>query len=41
MRWDELDLDNGKWILPFTKTKNRQAHTVYLSTLAIEIINEL
>lgn len=41
MRWDELDLANGKWILPSTKTKNRQTHVVYLSALAIKIINEL
>jgi integrase len=41
MRWDELDLNNGKWILPSTKTKNRLVHVVYLSALAIKIINEL
>jgi integrase len=41
MRWDELDFDKATWILPSNKTKNRQAHTVYLSALAIEIINEL
>ncbi len=41
MRWDELDLTAGKWILPSFKTKNRQAHTVYLSDLAISLINEL
>jgi integrase len=41
MRWDELDLENGKWILPSTKTKNRQQHVIYLSRLAIKIINEL
>jgi len=23
MRWDELDLDNSKWTIPSTKTKNR------------------
>jgi integrase len=41
MRWDELDFDKATWILPSNKTKNRQAHTVYLSVLAIEIINDL
>lgn len=41
MRWDELDLDAGKWVLPSSKTKNRQAHTVYLSKLAIKLIKEL
>lgn len=39
MRWDELE--NGKWVLPSNKTKNRLMHTVYLSKLAIELINEL
>tara|TARA_R110000868_G_scaffold73459_3_gene213014 strand:- start:1956 stop:3293 length:1338 start_codon:yes stop_codon:yes gene_type:complete len=41
MRWDELDFDNGKWILPSTRTKNRQKHTIYLSALALKILNEL
>lgn len=41
MRWDELDLNAGKWVLPSSKTKNRQAHTVYLSNLAISLIQEL
>jgi integrase len=41
MRWDELDLENGKWILPSSKTKNRQQHIIYLSKLTIKIINEL
>lgn len=41
MRWDELDLDAEKWVLPSSKTKNRLAHVVYLSKLAVKIINEL
>ena len=41
MRWDELDLVAGKWVIPSSKTKNRQMHTFYLSKLAIELINEL
>lgn len=41
MRWDELDLDTGKWVMPSSKTKNRQMHTVYLSKLAINLIKEL
>ena len=41
MRWDELDLDAGKWVIPSNKTKNRQTHTVYLSKLAIKLILEL
>jgi len=41
MRWDELDLNAGKWIIPSTKTKNRQSHTVYLSKIASNLIKEL
>ncbi len=39
MRWDELDGD--LWQLPPERTKNRQSHTIYLSPLAIEIIQTL
>ena len=38
MRWDELNLDAGVWLLPSERTKNRQTHTIYLSSLAVEII---
>ena len=41
MRWEELELDAGVWVLPKERTKNRQAHTIYLSNLAIEIIHLL
>ena len=41
MRWDELNLDAGVWLLPSERTKNRQAHTMYLSNLAVEIIQSL
>lgn len=41
MRWDELNLDVGVWLLPSERTKNRQAHTIYLSNLAVEIIQSL
>lgn len=41
MRWDELNLDAGVWFLPSERTKNRQAHTIYLSNLAVEIIQSL
>ncbi|OGT37648.1 MAG: hypothetical protein A3F12_05035 [Gammaproteobacteria bacterium RIFCSPHIGHO2_12_FULL_38_14] len=41
MCWDELDRDAGKWILPSNKTKNRQAHTIYLSKLSKTLMNEL
>ncbi len=41
MRWDELSLDMGVWLLSSERTKNRQAHTVYLPRLAVEIIRLL
>ena len=41
MRWDELNLDAGFWLLPSERTKNHQAHTIYLSNLAVEIIQSL
>ena len=41
MRWDEINLDGGIWLLPSERTKNRQAHTVYLPHLAVEIIKLL
>lgn len=41
MCWSELDLDSGVWVLPPERTKNRQGHIIYLSSLAIEIIRVL
>ncbi len=41
MRWDELDLKLGVWTLPAKRTKNRQAHIIYLPLLAIELIQSL
>lgn len=41
MRWDELSFESGTWLLPANRTKNRQAHTIYLSQIAINLINDL
>jgi integrase len=41
MRWDEIDLEAGTWIIPAEKTKNRQEHTIFLSALAIQLIKDL
>jgi integrase len=41
MRWNELKLDNGIWLLPASRTKNRQAHTIFLPQIAIHLINDL
>jgi integrase len=40
MRWDELS-ENGIWLLPASRTKNRQAHTIFLPQIAIHLINDL
>ena len=41
MRWEELNLHVGTWVLPNERTKNSQSHLIYLSDLAIQIINQL
>lgn len=41
MRWDELNLNEGIWMLPSERTKNRQAHIIHLSSLAIEVLQSL
>lgn len=41
MRWCELNLDDGIWQLPSSRTKNRQAHTFYLSPFAMDLIKDL
>lgn len=41
MQWSELDLKAATWTLPAARTKNRQAHTVYLSNLAVSLIETL
>lgn len=41
MRWDELNLEAGKWTLPFNRTKNRKQHIMYLGKLAIALIEAL
>jgi len=41
MRWSELNLERGVWLLPSERTKNRQSHTIYLASLAVELIRVL
>jgi len=41
MRWEELNITNGMWLLPANRTKNRQSHTIYLSQIAINLISDL
>lgn len=38
MKWDELDLNNGIWTIPATRTKNGKEHVVPLSNFAAEIL---
>ena len=40
-RWQEIDLDNGTWIIPAERMKMREAHTVPLSTQALAILRDL
>lgn len=41
MQWREIDLNKGIWALSAERTKNSQAHTIYLSDLAIAVIYQL
>lgn len=41
MAWEELDRAAAMWRIPGVRTKNGEPHTVPLSTLAIEIIDQL
>lgn len=41
MKWEELSLEEGIWSLPSERTKNHQAHTIYLSRFAINLLTDL
>ena len=41
MRWSEIDLERGVWILPRGRVKNDNGHEVPLSAAAIEILSGL
>jgi len=38
LRWDEVDLDNGVWLLPAGRSKNGSEHRVFLSAPALDIL---
>lgn len=38
MRWDELDLNRGVWVIPREKFKGKRTHTVPLIPQALEIL---
>src|SRR5208337_4029703 len=39
--WNEIDLDQGLWIIPGGRMKAGAAHMVPLSARAVEILNQL
>ena len=41
MRWDELDLEKGKWNIARDRTKSDRKHSVPLSPQALEIIQSI
>jgi len=41
LTWDEIDLDAKLWCLPKERSKNKQAHVVPLSILALDILTAL
>jgi integrase len=41
MRWSELDLDAGLWVMPSQRTKNGKSHAVPLTELAVAIIRSV
>jgi len=41
MRRTEFDLESGIWLIPSNRTKNKRAHTIFLSKIAIGLIKDL
>jgi integrase len=41
MTWDELDLENGWWVLPAHRAKNGLAHRVPLESQAVRILRDI
>lgn len=41
MQWTDLNTEKGIWEIPAHKTKNQQAHTVFLSPLSIRLLKSL
>ena len=41
MKWNDVDLKKGTWRIPKINTKNKTEHFVYLSDMAIEILESL
>ncbi len=41
MRWDEIEWDNKRWVIPAERMKMNRAHIVPLSKQALQILEEL
>ena len=41
MRWQDIDLEVGRWVKPSAHTKTKIEHHVTLSSAAVEILEEL
>jgi integrase len=41
LRWSELDLDNGRWLLQEQRSKNGRAHELPLMPMALDIIKDV
>lgn len=39
MRWSEIDLDKGEWVIPASRAKNGKAHVVHLCKEAVDILS--
>lgn len=40
-RWEEVDLEQGHWLIPVENSKNKEHHTVFLSNFAKQRFREL
>ncbi len=41
MQWEELSVDREEWVLPSTRTKNKNKHVIFLHPLSLKILSEL
>lgn len=41
MKWEDVDLDSGEWVIPASDAKNGVAHSVPLNQQAVETLNTL
>ena len=41
MSWSEIDLEKKEWVIPARRSKSQREHSVFLSSLAMEILESL